>query len=721
MPQRLTTFRYRVYNGLLLFAVVLVMGTSILSLRATNELQQSVEKASHTQRVLQEISRFWGLMGDSESHGLRFVITGSEPFLIEYRHTVRAMGESLDALEAMVADNPFQSANAAALRQMQSERMQYAATTQQLQLQAESGSSSAARAVTQRINSGVGAKMGAEMRVLIEQMIREEYKLLEQRNEQRNQMIRQNWATVLIANALALVAGLFGYSATRRIQHQAQEAFRAELRAEQARRSSQDKSLFLASMSHEIRTPMNAIFGFTNLLAERVTDPVQADYISAIRKSGQALLSLINDVLDLSKMEAGKLDLREEPTDLHEVVDQVLTMFRQVAAEKGIYLKAEFEGRASRPLLVDPVRLRQVLINLVSNAVKYTEQGGIVLRITCQPSKVDDHCDLRVEVIDSGTGIPPHQLSLIFEPFEQGDNVDGKSREGTGLGLSIARRLVDLMGGKLSANSTLGEGSAFAFEINDRPLADAPTSVQPVTGPTVDFNRLPPLRMLVVDDVAWNRDLALAYLRDTHHHIRQASDGLAALDEIREERPDVVLMDLRMPRLSGDQAMQRIRADPAYADLPVIAVTASSMSEDEHWLRQRFDGYVRKPYSKADLFEALAEHFPPAPLEQVAEGSVEEAPAALDAQPGGPANPDRAALDELRALAGDARQRLRASLRMREVGHYADRLSALATTLQWPVLGEHARQLHAAIDSFDVAAVKRLLDTRPLPRSTDDA
>jgi signal transduction histidine kinase/CheY-like chemotaxis protein len=516
---------------------------------------------------------------------------------------------------------------------------------------------------------------------------------------------------VLVANALALVAGLFGFSATRRMQAQAAEAFRAAVQAEQARRTSQEKSVFLASMSHEIRTPMNAIFGFTNLLAERTTDPVQADYVASIRKSGQALLSLINDVLDLSKMEAGKLELREEPTDLHEVVDQVLTMFRQTAADKGISLAAEFTGQAALPLLVDPVRLRQVLINLVSNAIKYTEQGGVMVRVNCVPCKRDGHCDLRVEVVDSGTGIAAHQLGLIFEPFEQGDSIDGKSREGTGLGLSIARRLAGLMGGTLRADSTLGEGSSFTLEIPDRALTDAPVSLQPSTGPVVDFNRLPPLKLLVVDDVAWNRDLALAYLRDTHHTVRQADDGITALADIREQRPDVVLMDLRMPRLSGEQALLRIKSDPLSANLPVIAVTASSMSEDEHWLRQRFDGYVRKPYSKVDLFEALAAHFPPEP--EAAAPDAGAAPVARD-EPG-PGRDDAEAMAELRQLAGDARQRLRASLRMREVGHYADRLRALAEALRWPALEAHAARLHAAVEAFDVPAVKRLLDASPLP------
>jgi CheY-like chemotaxis protein len=468
-------------------------------------------------------------------------------------------------------------------------------------------------------------------------------------------------------------------------------------------------------MSHEIRTPMNAIFGFTNLLAESVKDPTQVEYVASIRKSGQALLSLINDVLDLSKMEAGKLELREEPTDLREIVDQILTMFRQNASAKGIDLRAEYDGVADLPLMVDPVRVRQILINLVSNAVKYTDSGGIVVRIDCRPNGRDGRCDLRAEVADSGTGIAAHQLGVIFEPFEQGDSPDGKAREGTGLGLSIARRLAALMGGSLRAESALGEGSCFVLEVPDRAFGSDPVTQQPVTGPTVDFDRLPPLEVLVVDDVAWNRELIAAYLRDSHHQVRHAGDGQAAVEEVRRDRPDVVLMDLRMPRLSGEQALLRIKSDPDSAEVPVIAVTASSMSAEESWLRTRFDGYVRKPFSKADLYEALAAHFQPGPDPLAVAGTTDAAdPAMLSLAPGR-ADPD--ALAALARLHDGELPALRANLRMREAATLATTLAGLAGELQWPRLSRHAAALAQAVDSFDVPAIRQLLDDCPKPEA----
>ena len=709
MKTRPANFRYRVYNGLLLFSVLVIMGTSILSLRTTGDLQESVTRAAQTQQVLEQITRFWGLLGDSESHALHYTLTGHEEFLSAYRTNVDEMGRAVEVLRELTLENPGQVRRVARLGELHMERALYLGTSMQLKTDAMDRKPGAARAVAERAREGVDFSILVDLRGIIGEMIIEENRQLELRSEQRNQMIRQNWATVLVANSLALVAGMVGYSATRRMQRKDQEAFRAELRAEQARRSSQDKSVFLASMSHEIRTPMNAIFGFTNLLEERVTDPTQVEYVASIKKSSQALLALINDVLDLSRMEAGKLELREEPTSLHEIVDQTLTMFSQTSAAKGITLTAEYEGRAELPLLVDPVRLRQVLINLVGNAIKYTETGGVVVRICCVPSEIDGHCDLRVEVIDTGTGIAEHQLELIFDPFTQGDNPDGKSREGSGMGLSIARRLATLMGGELSAESTPGKGSRFRMDVPRRAIHVAPVSQQPTTDRRVDFDRLPPLVVLVVDDVAWNRDLTIAYLSGSHHRVREASDGLQALEEVARERPDVVLMDIRMPRLSGEEALQRLKADPGTADLPVIAITASSMAHDEGALRRRFDGYVRKPYSKSDLLAALSEHFELRPR------SEEAAPAAPapDAPAPGPANADAAALAELDAVHESELPRLRASLRMREIDALAPRVAALAARLQWPALADFAAELARAVDRFDVATVKRLLDQCP--------
>ena len=718
MPQRRATFRYRVFTGLMLFAVVVLAGTSLLSLRATEELERTVERTSRTQQLLQQVSAYWGQVGDSEAHGMRYLITVRAEFLNEYRSVLGELDASLERLKAMTTADPVASHLVEVLAIKNADRLRYYSELHSLKAMTAEGNLAADARVAERLRGGTGARLLAEMQVMMGNLAAHEEALLVENRDKRNQMIRQNWATVMVANALALAAGLVGFLATRRMQRQAQEALRLEFRAEQARQSSQDKSVFLASMSHEIRTPMNAIFGFTNLLAETPLDPRQATYVDSIRKSGQALLSLINDVLDLSKMEAGKLELREEATDLREIVDQTLTMFQQACADKGISLRADFDGRAELPVMVDPVRLRQVLINLVSNAVKYTETGGVVVRVGCHPGREDDRCDLRIEVLDSGTGIAAHQLGMIFEPFEQGDSVDGKNREGTGLGLSIVRRLAELMGGELSAESTVGEGSVFRLDIPDRVISTDSVSQQPGRSQRIDFDLLPPLKVLVVDDVAWNRDLAVAYLAGTHHQVLQAGDGLVALEQIKAKGADVVLMDLRMPILSGDQALQRIRANPRWRDIPVLAVTASSMSEDENWVRTRFDGYVRKPYSKADLFEALALHFPPWRHEADAPVPVPAADTPAERDPG-PRQHDAEALAELKALRASL-PAMRGNLRVREVAAAAGHLAGLAGRLEWTALGNYARELKEAVDAFDVTSMRLLLASCPDPEAITD-
>ncbi len=705
-----STFRHRVYTGLMVFAVLVILGTSALALRSTAQLQKSVTLVSHTLHVMEQVNSFWGVLGDSDSNGLRYIVTGREYFRAQYRINVGEMDRALNSLEALVADNPAQAANVRTLRGLHKQRAELGVTTLQLKADALAGDRGAARAVTDRVLGGKGHDLLEKMRAAIKEMIREEGSLLAVRTQRQSQMIRQTWATLLMANSLALVAGMVGFWATRSMQSQAQDSFRADIQADQARLASRDKSVFLASMSHEIRTPMNAIFGFTSLLSEVVKDPVQADYVASIKKSSQALLSLINDVLDLSKMEAGKLELRQEPTDLHEIVDQALTTFQQSAQAKGIFLRAEYEGRAEQALMVDPARLRQVLINLISNAVKYTEQGGVIVRICCVPSEVDGHCDLKMEVLDSGTGISHHQMAIIFDPFEQGDSPDGKSREGTGLGLSISRRLATLMGGSLNAESTVGEGSRFIVELPRRAIHATAVSQQPLRLVAVDFNRMAPLDILVVDDVAWNRELARAYLGASHHAVREATDGVEAVEQVRRKRPDVVLMDLRMPRMSGDQALHVIRGHTHGTRLPVIAVTASSMAHDDVVVHSRFDGYLRKPYTKAELFEALAAHFPTAPAAEVA-GAAPAGPA--PALPSGPGNPDPEAVGQLHAIQTERIPLLLANLRMLEADALAIDLAALAVLLDWPALAAHAAALAQAVRAFEVASVKRLLETCP--------
>jgi signal transduction histidine kinase len=460
MPNRPATFRYRVYNGLLLLSVVVIMGTSILSLRTTGQLQQSVARASHTELVIAQLIYLWGLLGDSESNGLRYVLVGDERFQVAFRTNLDELSKSLEDLAVLTSDNPAQVREVARLRDLVMQRAHLGTTTLQLKADEIAGAAGAARELRERLRSGEGHRILMELRVVVDDMLARERELLVQRNDQRNQMIQQNWATVLIANSLALVAGLVGYSATRRMQRKALEAFRSELQADQARRSSQDKSIFLASMSHEIRTPMNAIFGFTNLLEERVTDPTQADYVASIKKSGQALLSLINDVLDLSKIEAGQLEVRRAPFDLREVVERVAASVRPLTEPKGLTLRVVVPpGLAA--LVSDRRRVEQIVLNLLHNAIKFTDRGEVTCEVSVEPGRGA----LRIVVRDTGIGLKPEDLGKLFQPFRQIDSGLQRQHEGTGLGLAISRRLAGLLGGRIHASSVFGQGSTFTVEL----------------------------------------------------------------------------------------------------------------------------------------------------------------------------------------------------------------------------------------------------------------
>ncbi|MGH8029594.1 MAG: ATP-binding protein, partial [Arenimonas sp.] len=572
-------------------------------------------------------------------------------------------------------------------------------------------------AVAARVRSGQGSALGRKLRDELIAMTAAEQALLVQRTGRRTAMIARTDRTVLGANTLALLAGLLAFLAVRRSQAQVEQSLRIEYEAGQARRASAEKSVFLASMSHEIRTPMNAIFGFTQLLSDMVRQPLEREYVGAIKRSGQALLDLIDDVLDLSRIEAGKLQLKPQPTDMADLVDQALLMFQSVAAERELVLKADLTALADPVLVIDATRVRQVLINLVSNAVKYTEEGGVTITVRTTPSWAAELRELEIAVTDTGVGIEAAQRERIFEPFEQSVGGDGVSREGTGLGLAIVRRLVDLMGGRIVLDSTVGEGSRFTVAVPNVPVATREALGVDFSMHSGDFDSLPPLKVLVVDDVAWNREVVAAYLRNTHHQLRQAADGKEALDVAREYHPDVVLMDIRMPRMGGVEALAALRADPELANVRVLAVTASTLENDEDRLRCRFDDYLRKPYLPEDLRRALLRQFGPGTGRGDAanDGTAKVSATHAAATPVAPVVIDAGLREDLAQWQGETLPQLRASMRMGEIGRAAGHLRRLGEAMGHAPLAAHGVALAAAVAGFDVTEVTRLLDNVPWP------
>ena len=686
-------------SAVVALAIALSLGALGFALVTTQKLRSSLLVVRKSNEARLALEQFLSTLKDAETSQRGYLITGDESYLEPFDSAIQTLPGIVEKLYMSSSGTEGERKEISALQVLSDQRI--AALHEAITIRRQQGPDAAKEV----IDLGKSRKMMDNLRNHLGRLI-----------SRHDEIVRSNRATMLndlasgeiAALGAAVVALLCGFLALFLFRQAIRNAQSAERMAKEklaAEAADREKSAFLATMSHEIRTPMNAILGFGEILRGELVDPRLRGFADSIFDSGQSLLRLINDVLDLSKIEAGKLDLWLAPVDLRDTATFLHHLFAAQAKQRGLNWEINVADDLPSSVLLDEMRVRQVLLNLVGNAFKFTPRGRITLSISGR-TRADtsrSHVDLLFEVRDTGAGIPADELEKVFEPFVQAGKSGGSDSRGTGLGLAIVGRLVTSMGGRTSVESEPGVGSVFRVELPDVDIsARIAVDARAGTAAAVDFDQLTPARILVVDDVETNRAFLREIFARTHHTVSEAVDGREAVSRVVRERPDIVLMDVRMPELNGPEALRQVRCIPGFELLPVIAVTASSLGPDEKEFRRDFSGYLRKPFSRVELFTELSAFLKKRePTEPVA--TAETAPQPLPV----------AAAARLRQIMLDDFPRVRDGLAVNDVRGFAEGMASLATEHDAPALLRLASELRSAAENFSVSRMEAVLKKFP--------
>lgn len=684
-------------------AVLMLLGLTIYSWVARSELMDARQRVFFFEGVNRDLRDLQRLVLDIETGQRGFLITGEDTDLAPFAQASRERLEAMEALRDKVEGTEALKNSIPRLESLIERRE--VELKEAIRLRREGDFAAASEAVRGNLSNRLAGQIRSEIGRMLEATVTE----TEQAEDRYRRRVDGLLFVMKLATVVTLLSGFAGLSLLLVQVRSLSRVLHLKEAKDEAERADREKTKFLASMNHEIRTPLNAMLGFSELLEQEVTTDRGKRFIGAIRSSGESLAELINDILDLSKIESGALDLDPEPIQIREFARAVAVMFEEQATEKGIGFVCDVEQNVPEAAVVDSLRLRQVLVNLVGNAMKFTRDGEVAIRFRAEDlseeSVPGEYFTFLIEVEDTGRGIPAEKQELVFEPFKQGDRRD-EEIGGTGLGLSICRELVHLMDGAIELVSEEGVGSLFRVVLPNTEIADRAEPKVSLATSTGDFNDIPSSRILVVDDNPNNRQLVASFLEDSHHKVFFAENGRQALELMRTVGPDVVLMDIRMPIMTGDEARERMLEDEKLRDIPVIAVTASSLMRQEKRLRRLFDGYLRKPFSGARLLQglrkALAQSEPKKAWEERKEIRIDEEQedfdeASIDEVV---SDPDglRSRLEDLREKKWD---RLTNAMVFSEVFAVADEIGTIGRDFESARVIDYAAEMRDLAESFD--------------------